>query len=95
MVLTVKNTGPNPVALAPDSNGDGLTLFEGSTPVWHSAGRVSGRGSGRLRPGESVKIRATWDGRPGLPSVSMDPGTYIIVAAEAGHTATSTIRIIE
>jgi hypothetical protein len=94
MVLTVKNTGANPVALAPHSNGDGLTLFEGGTPVWHSAGRASGRGSLRLRPGESIKLRATWNGSPGLSSVTMVPGTYTIVAAEAGHTASSTIEII-
>lgn len=95
MVLTVKNTGPNSVALAPHSNGNGLTLFEGSTPVWHSAGRDAGRDSRRLRPGESIKLRATWNGSPGLASDSMVPGTYTIVAAEAGHTASSTIRILD
>jgi len=93
MVLTVKNTGTNPVELAPHSNGDGLTLFEGSTPVWRSAGTVSGRGSRRLRPGESVKLRATWNGSPSFSSVTMVPGTYTIVAAAAGHTVSSTIRI--
>jgi hypothetical protein len=94
MTLTVKNTGPNPIALAPHANGDGLTLFEGTTPVWHSAGRASGAGSRRLRSGESIKIRATWDGSPRHSDVAIAPGTYTNVAVEVDQTVSSSIRII-
>src|SRR5262249_48558123 len=94
MTMTLKDIGKGPASLTPGPYGDGFTVLEGSTPVWHSAGVVSGVGSRRLKPGHSLTLRAIWDGRPDRAGVTIAPGVYTIEAVEGGYSGSSTIRII-
>jgi hypothetical protein len=89
MTATLHNVSDSAVALAPNSNGDGFTVLEGSTVVWHSA-RTSSR---TLEPGHSVKLTAVWNGKAHLPGATLAPGTYTIEAVEGSDSGSSTIRI--
>jgi hypothetical protein len=95
MTMTVHNDGTSVVDLDPKANGSGFTIFDGSTPVWHSPGTVSMRRARKLEPGHSIKLDAVWNGKSGLADVSLAPGIYTIEATEGGHSSSTTLRITD
>ncbi len=89
MTATLHNVGDSAVSLTPNSSADGFTVLEGSTVVWHAART----GSGTLKPGQSVKLTAVWNGRLHQPGATIAPGTYTIEAVEGSASGSSTFRI--
>jgi hypothetical protein len=90
MTATLHNVGDSAVQLTPNSSADGFTVLEGSTVVWHVAARTS---AGTLKPGQSVKLAAVWNGRLHQPGTTIAPGTYTIEAIEGSDSGSSTIRL--
>jgi hypothetical protein len=89
MTATLHNVGDGAVQLTPNPSTDGFTVLEGSTVVWHSART----GSRTLKPGQSVKLLAVWNGRLHQPGATIAPGTYTIEAVEGSDSGSSTIHI--
>ncbi len=94
MTLRLRNEGDHPIVFTPGASETGFTVLEGNTPIWHSTGEASGLHARRLRPGQSIQVRAIWDGRPDLAGAALAPGSYTIEATADGQTAVSTLRII-
>lgn len=90
MTVTLRNTGHSPVDLASGANGDGFTVLEGSTAIWHAARPLSRK----LAAGRSIKLTAVWDGKPGQADAAIAPGVYTIEAVEGGESGSTTVRIV-
>jgi hypothetical protein len=94
MMLTLRNQGNHPIALAPGANAGEFTVLEGDTPIWHSTGKATGLHARRLRPGQSIHVRAIWDGRPDRAGAMVAPGSYSIEAVANGQTASARLQIV-
>ncbi len=90
LTAILHNTGRRPADLTPDSYVDGFNVLDGSTEVWHAA-RTAPR---RLKPGQSIKITAVWNGRLATAAAATAPGTYTIEAIESHESASTTIRLM-
>lgn len=92
MTVTVQNTGSSAVSLSKGSSG-GLTLFEGSTPIWHRASIAGKAGSRRVAPGHSVKLSAVWNGTVHNAGMALAAGTYTLSASADGASGSTTFQV--
>jgi hypothetical protein len=82
------------VVLIPNRKLDGITVLDGSEVVWRSPRGVVTQRNATVRPGQTIKVTAVWNGRPNQASVkSLSPGAYTLIAVEDGLVAASTITI--
>lgn len=88
MTMTIQNDGSSAVSL-PSGSASGLTLYEGSTPVWHRAQSAAKGARHDLDPGRTVKLTASWNGKAHSAGVALAAGTYTLEAV-AGDAAGST-----
>jgi cold shock CspA family protein len=95
MSMTLDNEGASSVYLASNANGNGFTVFDGSTEVWHSARNISGHGARTLKPGQAIKVKAVWSGKLSHADSSIAPGTYSVVANEGGYSGSTTLQITQ
>lgn len=92
MTMTLQNVSNSSVAV-PKGSAREFTLFKGSTPVWHRAEVVSKGGSQTLKPGETVKLTAAWNGKVHLAGVPLVAGTYTLEASQGGYSGATTIQV--
>jgi hypothetical protein len=93
MTMTLQNVSNSSVNL-PTNSAQDFTLFEGSAPVWHWARVVSGVGSNRLNPGQSIKLTAIWNGKDHQSRVPLAAGTYTLEASDGTYSGSTTFRVI-
>jgi hypothetical protein len=92
MTMTLRNVGDTAVAL-PAGSTEQFTVFEGSAPVWHKAGVVSGTGSHTIKVGHSVKLTADWSGKVRQAGSPLTAGTYTLVASDGSDSAATTFQV--
>ena len=94
LTMTLKNNSTTKIALAHKS-GDGITILDGSTVVFRSAGLSPALAGKIIKPGASLKLALNWSGKPNQKAIKkLSPGTYTIEAVEDGYSAMATIRIV-
>jgi len=93
MVVTVQNSGSGAVSLSKASSG-GLTLFEGSTPVWHRASITGKGGSRSIKPGHSVMLSAVWNGKVHNAGMPLAAGAYTLIAIAGGASGSTTFQVV-
>jgi len=94
MTLTLQNTSSQSVVISPNPSSDGFTVFSGSTKVWHSARSTRAIKARTLLAGESITLRAVWNGKPNQRGTKKPAGgLYTVEASEGGYSAGATIQI--
>jgi hypothetical protein len=89
ITLTLTNQGGTAVRPTPGPRSASITIMQGSTVVWRSAGGHTAFRLRSSRPGQGLAFVAIWNGRPNQPGVGpLGTGTYTILA-QVGTDSTS------
>jgi Intracellular proteinase inhibitor len=90
--VTLKNTARTSAKLAADASNSRLTVRDGSAVIWTK--NLLAPKARTLKPGQSLRLTALWNGKPNLAGVStIGPGLYTLEVDENGSVASSEIRV--
>jgi hypothetical protein len=96
ITLTLKNVTSKSERLTPDSSADSITVLDGSTVVSTMTRSLLTSKAKTLKPGQSIQLTSTWNGKPRQPGpglTKLNPGIYTVEVDQGGYTASTKIRV--
>ena len=93
--MVLQNQTAAKVSVAPVTQGNGITVMDGSAVVFHSVRIRPSLFARSIKPHHSVKLDLVWSGRGNQPGVkNLTAGTYTVQVVEGGYIGTTTVRIV-
>jgi hypothetical protein len=94
VVVTLKNVSNSDVTLKPHAKAEGVTILDGTTPVWHTR-KIEAIGKSRtLHAGQTVRLSVAWNGKPNEPGIKALGAELLTIEVNyGGYTAEGTLQV--